>query len=262
LAEKNKTDEYLVRDYSAVDKQIYEIAEREKVITNKMRQENLRKLAISSTIFAGALSAVIIATGIAIWLIKDKKIEEKIVEKIIEVPKIVEVPKIIEVPNRNRNSNNVSNSNPNNKPLNFNQRQSVDNQVKNRLSSPIGKDLNFALIWDNYNDVDLHVKTPNGRFINYQNRNYAGGHLDVDKNVANQSKVPNPIENIRWDSNAPKGKYEVYANLFSIDPRNRGQDTNLRFVLYDDEREVTSFQNVIKPYQKGRRIKLFDYEVN
>ena len=71
MAEKNKTDEYLVRDYSAVDKQIYEIAEREKVITNKMRQENLRKLAISSTIFAGALSAVIIATGIAIWLIKD-----------------------------------------------------------------------------------------------------------------------------------------------------------------------------------------------
>ena len=82
----------------------------------------------------------------------------------------------------------------------------IDNQVKKRLASPIGKDLNFALIWDNYNDVDLHVKTPNGTFINFQRKNYAGGHLDVDKNVASHTKVPNPIENIRWDRNAPKRK--------------------------------------------------------
>jgi len=255
--QENNSYEYSVRDFSPVDKQIAEIARREGEITNKLKQENLRKLAISSTIFAGALSAIIIAIGIAIWLIKYKKIEEKIVEKVIEVPKIIEVPA---KNNRDNNSNNVSNYNPSNQPLNDNQREGLNNQVKKRLASPIGKDLNFALIWDNYNDVDLHVKTPNGTFINFQRKNYAGGHLDVDKNVASNVKVPNPIENIRWDRNAPKGKYEVYANLYSVDPRNRGQDTNLKFVLYDDEQEVTSFQNVFKGNQPTKKtVKLFDY---
>ena len=262
MAEKNNKDEYIVRDYSAVDKQINEIAEREKVITNKMRQENLRKLAISSTIFAAALSLIIISIGIAIWFIRDKKIEERIVEKIVKIPEIVEVP----VRGRdfnNSSSNRISNLNPNSKPLNFNKRRNVDNQVRNRLASPIGKDLNFALIWDNYNDVDLHVKTPSGTIINYQRKQYAGGHLDVDKNVASNAKVPNPIENIRWDRNAPKGKYEVFANLYSVDPRNRGQDTNLKFVLYDDEQEVTSFQNVFKANQPTKKtVKLFDYYHN
>ena len=85
----------------------------------------------------------------------------------------------------------------------------------------------------------------------------------MDKNVASHTKVPNPIENIRWDRNAPKGKYEVYANLYSVDPRNRGQDTNLKFVLYDDEQEVTSFQNVFKGNQPTKKtVKLFDYYHN
>ena len=184
--QENNSYEYSVRDFSPVDKQIAEIARREGEITNKLKQENLRKLAISSTIFAGALSAIIIAIGIAIWLIKYKKIEEKIVEKVIEVPKIIEVPA---KNNRDNNSNNVSNYNPSNQPLNDNQREGLNNQDKNRLASPIGKDLNFALIWDNYNDVDLHVKTPNGTFINFQRNNYAGGHLDVDKNVKCKCKM-------------------------------------------------------------------------
>ena len=44
LAQKDPY-EYTVRDYSAIDKQINEIANRESVLTSKLKQENLRKLA-------------------------------------------------------------------------------------------------------------------------------------------------------------------------------------------------------------------------
>lgn len=80
---------YTARNYDAVDEQIAEIAAREKVRTESLRQENLRKLAITATIFAAAAAVIIIAIGIAIWLAT----KEKITIKTIEVPtKIVEVP--------------------------------------------------------------------------------------------------------------------------------------------------------------------------
>ena len=42
----DKTPEYIVRDYTAVDKQIEEVARREKTLTDRMRLENLTKLAV------------------------------------------------------------------------------------------------------------------------------------------------------------------------------------------------------------------------
>ena len=98
---KKEPDEYTVRDYSAIDRQINEIANRESVLTNKLKQDNLRKLAITSVIFAGALSAIIIASGIAIWLVKDQKIVEVVKEKIVEVTK---EPKIIIEPHHHNHS--------------------------------------------------------------------------------------------------------------------------------------------------------------
>ena len=84
-----KETSYTVRNYDAVDEQIAEIAAREKVRTESLRQENLRKLAITATIFAGAAAIIIIAIGIAIWLAN----KEKVTIKTVEVPtKIVEIP--------------------------------------------------------------------------------------------------------------------------------------------------------------------------
>ena len=54
--------EYTVRDYSAVDKQIEEVARREKTLTDRMRIQNLTKLAI----IAGGL---MLATGVLFVLI-------------------------------------------------------------------------------------------------------------------------------------------------------------------------------------------------
>ena len=50
--------EYTVRDYSAVDKQIEEVARREKTLTDRMRIQNLAKLAIMMRINASNWSFI------------------------------------------------------------------------------------------------------------------------------------------------------------------------------------------------------------
>ena len=43
----DEVTEYSVRDYSAVDRQIDEMARRERIRTNKLKLENLKKLALT-----------------------------------------------------------------------------------------------------------------------------------------------------------------------------------------------------------------------
>lgn len=262
---KNEPDEYTIRDYSAIDRQINEIANRESVLTNKLKQDNLRKLAITSVIFAGALSAIIIASGIAIWLVKDQKIVEVVKEKIVEVTK---EPKIIIEPHhhnhsQNSSSNNISNLNPNAKIIDNSNNNQLNKEINDRLPNiqgSIGKKLNFSLIWNNYDDLDLHVKTPSGQIINYRKKQSSGGHLDADKNVT--TKILNPIENIRWDNNPPKGKYEVFTKLYKKDNRNKFQNTNFKIIIHKDQQIVNSYENTLPPNSTGRMVKLFDYNVD
>jgi hypothetical protein len=266
LANKDP-DEYTVRDYTAIDRQVNEIANRESVLTNKLKQENLRKLAITSVIFAGALSAIIIASGIAIWLIKDQKIVEIVKEKIVEV---IKEPKIIIEPHHHNHlqtkpSDNITNLNNKSRRIDSSDNNQLNNEINERLPNiqgSIGKKLNFSLIWNNFNDLDLHVKTPSGKIINFSQKQFSGGHLDSDKNIQNKIKVSNPIENIRWDSNPPKGKYQIYARFFSKDHRNKFQNTNYKIIVHKDQKIVESFQNNFDQNSVGKMVRLFDYEVN
>jgi Ca-activated chloride channel family protein len=74
-------------------------------------------------------------------------------------------------------------------------------------------DIRVSLIWNNRNDLDLHVINPLGEEISFSNRkDSAGGMLDVDMNVSGETAKP--VENIFWDQDAPKGKYRVYVQNF------------------------------------------------
>jgi hypothetical protein len=102
----------------------------------------------------------------------------------------------------------------------------IDAEIRDRVMKAGGMyegvDVRMSLMWNNHNDLDLHVIDPCGHHIYYgsycrgNNREPAscGGFLDVDMNV--HGETTKPVENIRWvKGQAPKGWYEVYVQNFA-----------------------------------------------
>ena len=108
--------EYVVRDFSAVDLQVAEMAKRENILTWRLKIDNIKRLGIPLILLACALAILIVALGIFIWLAKEPRVVEidKIVEITREVPiisekiKVVEVPVYIEVPKAQINNTETS----------------------------------------------------------------------------------------------------------------------------------------------------------
>ena len=78
--------EYTVRDYSPVDRQIDEIARRERILTNRLRLENLKRLIFISLLAIGGICLLALAFAIAYRIAFPP--EKKIVEKVIVKEKI------------------------------------------------------------------------------------------------------------------------------------------------------------------------------
>ncbi|WP_254506891.1 YfaP family protein [Anatilimnocola floriformis] len=99
-------------------------------------------------------------------------------------------------------------------------------------------DVQISLIWDNYNDLDLHVFTPRGENIFFgHRRSRCRGELDVDMN-AGGAMTREPVENIYWgNGKAPLGKYKVAVHHF----RNHGDPDPTKYelrVVVDGETKV------------------------
>jgi hypothetical protein len=96
----------------------------------------------------------------------------------------------------------------------------IDAEIKQRVTSAGGQydnvDVRASLIWNNRNDLDLHVVPPSGEEINYSHRKSAcGGWLDVDANV--RGDTTKPVENVRWaKGSAPKGHYRVFVQNYAF----------------------------------------------
>ena len=84
-------------------------------------------------------------------------------------------------------------------------------------------DIQISLLWNNYNDLDLYVITPNGEPLFFGHRyTRCNGELDVDMN-AGRGTTREPVENIYWGKGkAPFGKFRVavhnYRNHGDPDP--------------------------------------------
>ena len=79
-------------------------------------------------------------------------------------------------------------------------------------------EIEVSLIWENTNDLDLHVLDPDGEIINFANPNStSGGELDVDKNAAcNSLLTSEPVEHIVWkDLSPPVGSYRIFVNYYA-----------------------------------------------
>jgi uncharacterized protein YfaP (DUF2135 family) len=84
-------------------------------------------------------------------------------------------------------------------------------------------DMQISLIWNNFNDLDLHVFCPSGEEIFFgHKRSRCRGELDVDMNAGGPDSNK-PVENVYWPrGGAPKGGFRVcvhhFANHGGTDP--------------------------------------------
>lgn len=89
----------------------------------------------------------------------------------------------------------------------------IDAEIRKRVLAAGGQhdnvDVRVSLVWDNRNDLDLHVTAPSGEEIYFGRKiSQCGGMLDVDRNV--QGETNTPVENVRWlRGTAPPGTYRV-----------------------------------------------------
>lgn len=77
-------------------------------------------------------------------------------------------------------------------------------------------DVQASLIWNNYNDLDLHIIDPNDERIYFAHkRARSGGELDVDMNARGRESNE-PVENIYFpQGGAPAGRYRVYVHYYA-----------------------------------------------
>jgi hypothetical protein len=94
----------------------------------------------------------------------------------------------------------------------------IDAEIKRRVlqagGTHEGCDIRASLLWNNRNDLDLHVVTAGNEHIYFgAKRSGCGGWLDVDMNVRGETETP--VENIRWTRGAAKaGRYQIYVQNY------------------------------------------------
>ncbi len=92
----------------------------------------------------------------------------------------------------------------------------IDRRVAAGGGNTVGN-LRISLAWEDMNDIDLHVITPDEESIYFGNTVSAcGGELDVDANVV--PTTLEPVENIVWTSPPRDGVYQVGIHHYSHHP--------------------------------------------
>lgn len=126
-------------------------------------------------------------------------------------------------------------------------KKGIDAEIKQRVEDAgglyEGVDFRASLLWNNRNDLDLHVIPPSREEIWYAHKqSRCRGWLDVDMNVTGETTKP--VENIRWKTgDAHEGIYTVYVQNYRFhEPKCR--PTNFR-VEVEMNGEVEQFEGEI-----------------
>jgi hypothetical protein len=118
-----------------------------------------------------------------------------------------------------------------------------------------------SLAWGDYNDLDLHLKTPCGTHIFYprQSRRSCGMFLDVDRNNDDSSNTP--IENIRPTGAVRPGRYHVFVDFYST--KSGGADPTEYVVRVIVMGTVKLYRGRITSSENGARMReIATFEVN
>ena len=132
--------------------------------------------------------------------------------------------------------------------------ESVMDEALTQQSAQSGE-ITISLLWDSEDDLDLHVFTPDGSEIYYGNKEAGGGVLDVDANAFSSSLMPNPVENVYFES-PEDGEYWVY--VINYHDRTEGSATNYLVRLQVGD-EVQTFNGVLTNEDESAEIVGFRY---
>jgi hypothetical protein len=114
-------------------------------------------------------------------------------------------------------------------------------------------EVQITLIWDNVNDLDLHVYCPDGSHISYLDMQGCGGRLDVDAN-AGGPQTRSPVENVTWPGGAPAGPYRIEIDHFSNHGGPEPTPYRVRVRIGEEER---IYDGTLAPGQPNRVIEVF-----
>ena len=92
-----------------------------------------------------------------------------------------------------------------------------------------------SLIWNNYNDLDLHIVDPLGKRIFWNHKRASwGGELDVDMNAGGRESRE-PVENIYFpQGRAPDGLYRVYVHYYAMHDDVNEMPFRCEVMVYDE----------------------------
>jgi uncharacterized protein YfaP (DUF2135 family) len=128
-------------------------------------------------------------------------------------------------------------------------KSNIDAEIKDRVTRAgglyDGVDIRASLLWNNRNDLDLHVITPSGEHIFYGAKVAScGGFLDVDMNV--RGETTKPVENVRWAKGAARvGRYKVFVRNYAF--HESVQSPTSFKVELEVNGKVTHFEGVMSP---------------
>jgi len=95
----------------------------------------------------------------------------------------------------------------------------IDAEMKRRVEEAGGRyednEIRVSLMWEGLTDLDLHCVTPRGEELYYHHKKgRCGGFLDLDMNGIDKHSHT-PVENVRWTSNAPEGRYKFFVHNYN-----------------------------------------------
>ena len=120
--------------------------------------------------------------------------------------------------------------------------EKTQKELEQRLEREGAKtgEVQISLMWNDRNDLDLHVLCPSGERLHGGNRSSkCGGEIDVDMNVRAESK--RPVENAVWAESAPPGVYKAYVHFYKHHSKRRTKKTCRFTVIVNAGGEVKEY---------------------
>jgi Ca-activated chloride channel family protein len=123
-------------------------------------------------------------------------------------------------------------------------------------------DIRVTLLWDNRNDLDLHIVTPNNEEIYFDHKtDSTGGWLEGDRNE--RGETVEPIETILWPQDkAVNGTYKVYVQNYDFHEE-KYTPTDFQIEIKNGN-EYTYYEGTVRGTGRTSRTEVcsFDYYVD